>query len=157
MQQQKSVRRSACSLSPGAAKQPRNSYPHIIVKIRKPQNRNDLRHWEKREKNMTVKNMREQLESGLLDARLKEIYLTEDPAAERARVEKVLDMYESWFGTGSGSRQAVELVSSETKNGGKEEIECFPINQFGFKRLRSVDVYFPSLPFILLDKPVTGK
>ena len=121
MQQQKSVQRSACSLSPGAAKQPRNSYPHITVKIRKPQNRNNLRHLEKRENNMTVKNLREQLESGLLDARLKEIYLTEDPAAERARVEKVLDMYESWFGTGSGSRQTVEPESPETQDSGKEK------------------------------------
>ena len=32
---------------------------------------------------MTANNLREQLESGILDARLKEIYLTEDPAAER--------------------------------------------------------------------------
>ena len=70
---------------------------------------------------MTVKNLREQLESGLLDARLKEIYLTEDPAAERARVEKVLDMYESWFGTGSGSRQTVEPESPETQDSGKEK------------------------------------
>ena len=61
------------------------------------------------------------MESGLLDARLKEIYLTEDPAAERARAEKVLDMYESWFGTGSGSRQTVEPESPETQDSGKEK------------------------------------
>ena len=70
---------------------------------------------------MTVKNMREQLENGILDARLKEIYLTEDPAAERARAEKVLGMYESWFGAESDSSQAVEPGSSETQNSGKEE------------------------------------
>ena len=34
---------------------------------------------------MTANNLREQLENGILDARLKEIYLTENPAAERAR------------------------------------------------------------------------
>ena len=69
---------------------------------------------------MTANNLREQLESGILDARLKEIYLTEDPAEERARVKKVLDMYETWFGADPASSQAVETGSSERQNGGEE-------------------------------------
>ena len=70
---------------------------------------------------MTANNLREQLENGILDARLKEIYLTENPAAERARAETVLNMYDSWFGAGSGSRQTVEPGSAKTQAGGKEE------------------------------------
>jgi hypothetical protein len=69
---------------------------------------------------MTANNLREHLESGILDARLKEIYLTEDPAEERARVKKVLDMYETWFGADPASSQAVETGSSERQNGGEE-------------------------------------
>ena len=69
---------------------------------------------------MTANNLRKQLESGILDARLKEIYLTEDPAEERARVKKVLDMYETWFGADPASSQAVETGSSERQNGGEE-------------------------------------
>lgn len=67
---------------------------------------------------MTANNLRIQLKSGILDARLKEIYLTEDPAEERARVKKVLDMYETWFGADPASSQAVETGSSERQNGG---------------------------------------
>ena len=69
---------------------------------------------------MTANNLREQLESGILDARLKEIYLTEDPAEERARVKKVLDMYETWLGADPASSQAVETGSCEKQNGGEE-------------------------------------
>ena len=70
---------------------------------------------------MTANNLRKQLESGILDVRLKEIYLTEDPAEERARVKKVLDMYETWFGADPASSQAVETGSSERQDGGKEK------------------------------------
>ena len=44
---------------------------------------------------MTANNLRKTVGKRHFDARLKEIYLTEDPAAERARVKKVLDMYET--------------------------------------------------------------
>ena len=57
--------------------------------------------------------LRKQLECGALDARLKEIYLTEDPAEVRARVKKVRDMYEARF-----VKERSELVPGQTAASG---------------------------------------
>ncbi|MBQ3392208.1 MAG: galactokinase [Lachnospiraceae bacterium] len=51
---------------------------------------------------MGTEKLRKQLESGALDMRLREIYLSEDPAEQRARTRKVLDMYDARFGQDNG-------------------------------------------------------
>ena len=62
---------------------------------------------------MTTDKLREELESGALDGRLKEIYLTDHPEGPRARIRKVLDLYENRFGAASGSEGTkLELYSA---------------------------------------------
>ena len=51
---------------------------------------------------MGTEKLRKQLENGALDMRLREIYLSEDPAEQRARIRKVLDMYDARFGQDNG-------------------------------------------------------
>ena len=58
---------------------------------------------------MGTERLRKQLESGALDGRLKEIYLKEDPARQRARAGKVLDMYDARF---TPEASNVELFSA---------------------------------------------
>lgn len=58
---------------------------------------------------MGTERLWKQLESGALDGRLKEIYLKEDPARQRARAGKVLDMYDARF---TPETSNVELFSA---------------------------------------------
>ncbi len=47
---------------------------------------------------MLTEKLRNQLQSGDLDARLKEVYMTEDLSHQYSRVKKVLDLYENRYG-----------------------------------------------------------
>ena len=89
---------------------------------------------------MGTEKLRKQLESGALDGRLQEIYLTEDPAEQRARAGKVLDMYDARFAAEAGAdiemsgSVGVPSGSAGTEAGGKAAQDnapaCGPVELF---------------------------
>ena len=76
---------------------------------------------------MSTYKLREQLESGSLDSRLAEIYLTDNPAGQRERAANLLDMYDARFGTCADPADK-QSGSAEAQDNIKAETDTLPVN-----------------------------